>query len=294
LRRVGVIINPISGARARAAAGAERVERARRAMRDHHIDGEIATTQAKGHAAELSRGFRARGFDAVVGWGGDGTINEAAGPLIGSAMALGVIPSGSGDGFARSLGLPFDVGAALAAASTGPLTDVDVGYLGGRHFLNIAGVGFDAAIAASFNASTRRGGFGYVTRTLRMVWGYQCGRYDTCFDGETHTGDYLIVVIANGREYGNGLVIAPDANPRDGLLDAVVVNAGAPWRQLWRARRLLVGRSNEIAGVWRGRLTAGSISAPRLQCHVDGEEFETSSTLDVRVAPGALQVCGLK
>ena len=99
--RVGVIINPVSGRHGRdPAMGPRRADVARRVLDAAGADAEIVLTRAAGDAATLARGFVDRGVDLVVAWGGDGTINEAAGPLIGSRVALGVIPAGSGDGFA--------------------------------------------------------------------------------------------------------------------------------------------------------------------------------------------------
>ena len=103
--RVGVIINPVSGRHGRdPSTGPRRAEIARRTLEAAGADAEVVLTRAAGDAAVLARGFADRGVDLVVAWGGDGTINQTAGPLIGSTVALGIIPSGSGDGFAQSLG----------------------------------------------------------------------------------------------------------------------------------------------------------------------------------------------
>jgi diacylglycerol kinase (ATP) len=148
---IGIIINPMSGGGGRHDdAGRMRRARAERGARDAGIAVEIALTAARGHAALLAADFAARGMD-VIAWGGDGTVNEAAGPLIGGTIAIGIVPSGSGDGLARGLGLPLDPAKALAAALTKPAHPIDVGYLADRHFLNIAGIGFDAAVGTRFN-----------------------------------------------------------------------------------------------------------------------------------------------
>src|SRR5688572_5567945 len=158
--RIGVIINPVSGRLGRRArSGDDRVATARRfAGRRTAVELETAVTAAPGHAVDLARGFMSRGFDVVVSWGGDGTANEVAQPLIGTATALGIVAEGSGNGLARGLGLPRDAEAALAAAVDRPAMPIDVGYLGNRHFLNIGSVGFDAEVALAFSACGRRRG----------------------------------------------------------------------------------------------------------------------------------------
>jgi diacylglycerol kinase (ATP) len=294
--RLAVIVNPISGRKGRRrTTGAERVARARRLVIDRpKVHAEIVATTAAGHAAELSRGFVARGFDVVVAWGGDGTVNEVAGPLIGTGTALGIVPSGSGDGLVGSLGLPRGTAAAFAAAVAGRSGPMDVGYLGERHFLNTAGVGFDAAVVADFNTSRRRGVAGYLTRIARMVWRYEACHYELRLDGEPRDGVHMVIAFANGREYGNRMHLAPHADAQDGWLDAVLVAEGPPWQQLWRARRLLFAPGSPADGIAHIRVKQASITGERLQCHVDGESFSASGTLEVRIVPGAIRVCGLK
>jgi len=112
-------------------------------------------------------------------------------------------------------------------------------------------------------------------------------------DGSRTSGHRFLIAFANSRQYGNGLVIAPDADTRDGLLNAIVVNDGAAATQLWRARRLFVNRLAPAEGVLRVKVRAASVEGPVLSGHVDGEPFEASGRLDVRVEPGAITLAGL-
>jgi diacylglycerol kinase (ATP) len=291
---IGIIINPISGAGGRHADAA----RERRARAEHGAlalgaDVEIAMTSARGHAAELAAGFAARGMD-VVAWGGDGTVNEAAGPLIGGPQAIGIVPSGSGDGLARGLGLSLDPSEALVFALGEHARAIDVGIIANRHFLNIAGIGFDAAIATRFNQQGQRGLMGYMRAGLPLIWSYRAPRYRFSLDdGPSVDGARLLIGFANAPTYGNGLVLDADADACDGWLDVVVADAGPWWRQLWRARRLSIGLRKPAEGVHRARARTARVSGERLVCHVDGETFETSGEIEVRIRPGALRVKGL-
>ena len=111
-------------------------------------------------------------------------------------------------------------------------------------------------------------------------------------DGVTTDQERFLIAFANGREYGNGMVLAPDADPTDGWLDVVLVDAGGPIRQLWRARRLAIGHGRPAHGVSWGRCKGASVTGDRLVCNVDGETLVTSGTVEVRIVPGAIKVCG--
>jgi YegS/Rv2252/BmrU family lipid kinase len=288
------VINPVSGRRGRGTSeGERRAALARRALDQYRLDGVVSITSGRGHARELSAHAVANGADRVVAWGGDGTINEIAGPIIGSSTTLGIVPAGSGDGTASSLGLSLSTDRALDVALSGSAAAMDVGLLGDRHFLNIAGIGFDAAVGHAFNARRKRGGLGYLTGGLSMAWSYRCLPYQLRLDDEVWTGERFLVVFANGREYGNHVLIAPEADPRDGWLDVVAVSGGSFFRQFWRARRLVVGRDRPAEGIHRTRVRSASVSGDGLICHVDGETFEATGCVEVRIKPRAIRVAGL-
>jgi diacylglycerol kinase (ATP) len=293
--RAGVVINPISGVKGRARnEGARRTSLARAVAARLNVDANVALTERRGHGAELARAFIDAGCNRVVAWGGDGTVNEIAGPVIGSRAALGIVPAGSGDGLARSLGLSAPPERALEIALGAPVAPVDVGYLGDRHFLNVAGIGFDAAVGAAFNARGKRGLRGYIRPLFTMVWTYQAQEYALTLDGAASRQRRLLVAFANGREYGNRMVLAPAADPSDGWLDTVLVESGSPVTQIWRMRRLSFGHGRPARGVAWGRCRAATVSAAHLMCHVDGETFETSGTIEVRIAPGAIEIAGVR
>lgn len=294
IRRAGVVVNPVSGAAGRqAGAGSARADRARRALAALDVDADVIVTTGPHQAAAIAADLVSRGAEVVIAWGGDGTINDAATPLIGTAIPLGIVRSGSGDGLGRTLGVPEDPDEAIRRAVSGASRAIDVGYLGGRHFLNIAGVGFDAAVGQRFNAGGRRGQLGYVLRVFETVWTYRARRYRVRLEHETSDSTRFVVAFANGREYGGNLTLAPDADPADGWLDTVIVDDGSPLTQLWRMRRLAFGVRKPAKGVFRYRVREASVSGERLVCHVDGETFEASGELAVRIAPGALRIAGL-
>jgi diacylglycerol kinase family enzyme len=290
---IGVIVNPKSG-RAR---GIDRVALAASLAAASREPIEIAPTRRAGHAPELVRDFVRRGASRIVAWGGDGTVNEVAGAILGTGAIFGIVPAGSGDGLARGLGLPREAAKAFNVATTAAPTAIDVGFLGGRHFLNIAGVGFDAYVGHAFNAAGAhgpRGGLRYAQHGLSALLRYEHERYQIDLPGLRRDGTHFLIAFANAPEYGNGVVIAPDADPTDGWLEALVVESGSPVRQLWRARRLVFGQRRPAQGVHRLRVKEGTIAAERLICHVDGETFEAQTEVRVSVKSAALLVAGVR
>src|SRR3954451_1156349 len=158
---VTVIINPISGghgpdASRRKAQLATTIGEARGDRAD------VVMTERVGHAKELAAAAVQRGARLVLAWGGDGTINEIASALVFGDVPLGIIPAGSGNGLARELGVAVRAEAAVTDALAAAPKPMDVGEIDGRYFVNIAGIGFDAHIAAQFASSTRRGFLGYA------------------------------------------------------------------------------------------------------------------------------------
>lgn len=288
--RFGLVINPVSGRGGRRPNEASRrVALAKGLAASAGCDVEIAVTTGPGQAAGLAREL-AGTVDVVMAWGGDGTVNEVAGALIGTKIALGIVPSGSGDGLARSLGLPLDVAQAFSVAIQGSSRAIDVAYLAGRHFLNVAGIGFDAVVGRAFNTRRRGGAFGYAELGFRTVWSYRPVHYRLQLEREVDEGRRFLVAFGNGRQYGNGLLLAPDADLEDGWLEVVIVDDGSPLRQLWRARRLAFGPRRPAQGVRRLRVRDASVTGDTLICHVDGETFEEYGTVGVAVRPKALWV----
>jgi YegS/Rv2252/BmrU family lipid kinase len=290
---VVAIVNPLSGEGATPDIARDRI-----ALLDRHfaaagLSGRVHVTEHAGHARELARHAMDAGVSLVVAWGGDGTINEVASTLAGSNTPLGIIPAGSGNGFANDLGLHLDPGRALETALNGRNRAIDAGELDGRLFFNIAGIGFDAVVAEQFNrrAAGRRGIGPYVRIGLRELFSYTGTRYRLVFDGEETVADALLIAFANGREYGNRLRIAPGARMDDGQLEAIVVADRPPLSRLWGCRFLALGRMERTPGVVvRGVKTAAIETGGDIVYHVDGEVGRASGQVLVRVVPAALTV----
>ncbi len=290
---VVIIINPVAGGSRRGLSVDERVRLVREALASHHADGRVVLTERPGHGRELARQAVAEGCTEVIAWGGDGTINEVASQLVGTAAALGIVRAGSGNGLARELGIPTNPGQALAIALGGRERRIDVGEIEGRPFLNVAGVGFDAAMAAEFNSlgGERRGPLRYTARALRAMFGYVAGRYTVEVDDRRLESNALVVAIANLPQYGSNAVIAPRAVPDDGMLDVVVVEERGALGRVGLGLRLLDRTIDKASGVTmlRGSRVRVTGAGP-LPFHVDGEPSLGGSTVSAAVRPRGLRV----
>lgn len=258
------------------------------------VDHEVLVSERTGHARDLAHGAVARGATIVCAWGGDGTVNEVSSALAFGSASLAIVPAGSGNGLARELRIPKQPAAALGVAVHGVDRTIDAGELGGRLFVNLAGIGFDAAIARRFadRAPGRRGFFPYLLIAAREMVTYTSERYSVVTGNESWEGRAFMIVLANARQYGNGAFIAPQARPDDGRLDLVVVETTSRAQLLRRIPRVFKGTLAGEPGVIRMmRVEDVEIATSgHPWMHVDGEPAALPGCVRGRVHPGAIRV----
>ncbi len=292
-RSLAIIINPIAGAGSRPGRGPDPRAFAQEFLRHHGARGDVSVTRGSGHARELAAAAVASGCDTIVAWGGDGTVNEVASAVAFSEARLAIIPRGSGNGLARHLRIPSRPTGALAVALAGTEVRMDVGELDGCYFVNVAGAGIDAVVAHAF---ARAGAHGrglrrYVLEAIREVRGYRASRLSVVADGVPFETRPLLLTLANGSQYGNGVVVSGGARIDDGRLDLVVAVERRAAVALCQAPMLFLGGATRLPGVTSRLITRLSISGEGpLRYHVDGEPRTGGPMLEARVHPGALRV----
>ena len=287
------IVNPLSGAGATSGVAEARVALLNARFDAGRLNGSVHLTERRFHAGELAREAVQRGTKLVIAWGGDGTINEVGTALAGTGVVLGIIPAGSGNGFASELGLPRTPEAAIDTALGGRDRPIDGGDLGGRLFFNIAGIGFDAVIAEQFNQRPlgRRGMGPYVQIGLRQTFTYRAVRYRIRLDDERFETNALLIAFANGREYGNKIRLAPHARMDDGKLEAMVVEDRGTLARLWCGRYLALGTADKAPRIIKRSIVSAEIdSDDEMPYHLDGEIGRTRGPVEVRILPKLLTV----
>ena len=292
-QRAVVIINPLSGRGRYDAQIQGHAALARDVLARRQIEAVVRPTTGPGDATAFAQEAVAAGVDLVVAWGGDGTVNETARALVSTSVPLGIVPAGSGNGLAADLRVPFAPLAALEVAATAPTQAIDVGTVNDCYFFNVAGVGIDAVIAARFaeRGLRRRGFAAYAQLSTSELMRYRVQRYDLVVDDEPAEHEALLVAFANGRQYGNRMLIAPGARLDDGLLELVVIERLSLLTIAWRLPSLFrgtlaPGRGVHMRAARRVRIRS---SAP-IPFHVDGEPRTGADELDVSVLPGSLLV----
>jgi diacylglycerol kinase (ATP) len=306
-RRYFVILNPAAGRRR-----GRRLLAAYRSLLETELrDVTIAATTRPGEERDLAERAAGEGYDVVVAVGGDGTWSNVADRLVASGrddLALGILPSGTGNDFGRNFGYdPRSPAAAVRVLAEGHTRAVDVGRVESlsapdhepeafetRHFLNVVGFGFDiAVIDASAQARFLKGELLYKITALQQLFrfeGFGC-RLEPG-GAEAREGRHLMITVSNGRYFGGGFPIAPAATVTDGLLHSCRFEDASPLARLRlfnlaeRGRHVRSDRV-EILGDAGFRLTFDA--PPRFE--VDGDVRRAAEeTVELRVLPKALRV----
>jgi diacylglycerol kinase family enzyme len=137
----------------------------------------IVYTSGPGDATDISSKAAAEGIEIIVAVGGDGTVNETAAGLVGTASAMAIVPAGSGNGLARHLGIPMNLKRAIDIINTGRIIKIDTATINDQLFVNVAGVGFDASVAKKFAVAGKRGFSTYLRITTSSYKDYEPKQY---------------------------------------------------------------------------------------------------------------------
>lgn len=289
MRRIPVVLNPAAG---RGSAGA-REDELRRFFQEFGAGVEIFRTEGPEEAQALVRELCARAEPVVAAAGGDGTLHAVAQALVGTTTALGVLPMGSGNDYARALGIPENLKEAVRILLFGQPRPVDVGEVLGRFYLNSLGMGIDGQIAHDYQTHRfLRGELGYLLATVFEVFRFRPVEMAVEAEGFMYCGKLLTVAVMNGPWAGGGFCLAPRARPDDGLLDLALIGH---YPRLVRLAVLPKTRDGSYLALKRTKLVhvrTAKIRAERsLVVHMDGELLpERLSSLEVAVYPQALHV----
>lgn len=233
LEEILFIVNPISE---------EKRNVNSRALIQRYLDTDkfnpvIEYSKYAGHAYDLAKENAAK-YNKIVAIGGDGTVNQVSKALVGAKVAMGIIPLGSGNGLSRALGIPVKPAKAMGHIMHAGIKTIDSGLINGYHFLNMAGVGFDAEVAHTFGLQGKRGLKTYVKETIRHLRSYKPPLLT--FEGSNIHKEVspFLLSIANSSQYGNNAHISPRARYDDGLLDVCIMKQFPLWKSPAIASRL--------------------------------------------------------
>ena len=272
------------------------------ALRGAGVSLEVRRTEAVGHAARLARAATLDGVGVVVAVGGDGTVHEVANGVLSvkdgrELPALGVVPVGTGNDYARMLGVPGrDPEGAARVLLEGEARAVDVGRLEGgdrgpEYFLNNVGFAFmGAANAAHEETRALPGRLSYVIGGFGAFLRWSPDRLTVTVDGVSLAGRFMVVHIGLGRFCGGGVCLTPEALLDDGVLDVCVVAERGKLRGFLQWPRIASGERLEDTAVLKGRRVR--VWGPRgMLIHADGEVRRVpTGVVEAALLPGALRV----
>jgi len=287
VRKLALIVNPVAGGGRPARALPE----VRSALRAHGLEHRFEYTKSLDHARELAVEAVAGG-EVAVAFGGDGLIGAVAGALKHTDGVVGILPGGRGNDLCRVLGIPRRPVAACGVLASGVERQLDLGQAADRIFAGIASCGFDSVVNEIAN-DTRvvRGSPVYALALVRALPGWKSARFEVAVDhGVPRRFTGYSVAAANSKEFGGGMLLAPNASLTDGLLDVVIIEDMPKLRFLTLAPTVFSGRHVRHRGVdvLRGREVHISASEP-FTLYADGETI-AELPVTVRVLPGAVRV----
>ena len=227
---------------------------------------------------------------AIVAVGGDGTVNEVVNGIGLSGVPMGIIPHGSGNGFARHLGIPTHVDRSLVLLQRGFSQAVDLIRIGEKYSINVSGLGFDALVAWKFQHSQARGLSSYARIALGEFLSYQPETYEVMIDGEKGRHQAFLISLANSSQFGNNFLISPHASVCDGYLDLCILHPFPWWAipgLLLKMLRRKIDKSSYLEII---KVKKVKIQQDGDVWHLDGEAMCGGSELQVEVVEKALSV----
>jgi lipid kinase YegS len=261
-------------------------------MRDRGHRVRPRVTWEAGDAERFALEGARAGVDAVIAVGGDGTVNEVVNGLSGLDTPLGIVPAGTANDFARQVGIPDDVHAAMDVILSTEPTRVDTGELNGKRFLNVSSAGIAAETTSETSSAAKAvlGPLAYAITGVRKLAELEARRARFVGPGFDHDGEYLLFTVGNGRATGAGTVVAPLASVTDGLLDVCLVEPMA--RSEFAALLLQIKRGGHLenSGVRYVQTPYLRVESDEpVSVNIDGEPY-TFATLDYRARPADLLV----
>lgn len=286
-QKVVVIYNPFSGRRKVKALP----QLVHKILHNHVFHTQVWPTERASDVVLLTEKAIREKTDIIIAAGGDGTINQVASCLVNTDIALGIIPLGSGNGFARHFNIPLNTEAALKCIKTAVSKKIDTIWINRHCMVNVGGIGFDAHISSLFANNKKRGLQGYVKTIFKQI-GYKSEHYSILQKGHVvWEGRAFMISIANATQWGNNVKVHAGALPDDGLMNLVILKQFNAMELPMILTKVLSGRlhlsKNAVV------LTGSDFTIKRLQegsVHVDGEPLWLGREIEVNIEPLSLRV----
>jgi len=281
--KIKFIINPISGTGKQN--GIEKLIK-----KNINFKYELVFTKKSGDATILSKRAVDKKIDVVIAVGGDGTVNECAKEIIGSETALGVIPCGSGNGFAFHFGMNKNIKTALLQLNSCKISLIDSCTVNQIPFVNVSGIGFDAHIAHLFSNVKKRGLLSYLKIISNELFAYKAKDYYLSYNKKKMHVKANLIAFANTSQYGNNFLISSEASAKDGLIDFVIIKELPKWKIIQFFYQLIKGRVHRSKYVKIIRADEMLIDSTNNILHLDGEPITSKSPIMIKAHHRTLKI----
>ncbi len=294
-RRFIYFINPISGTKGKIVL----LELIKKTTAEKNIPYEILHTNAAGDYQYLHQKIAAEKITDIIICGGDGTVNQIAGTLLGVAVNVGIIPMGSGNGLAYAAKIPKQMNKALDIVFKGHAIYIDSFYINKKFSCMLCGIGFDAQVAHDFAKQKKRGLATYIKQSSKNFITAKPYPFSLSVNGDAFTTEAFFISIANSNQFGNNFTIAPQASLHDGLLDIVIVNKMSKMRMLWNVlKQIRKGEVRPYEDKKYHRTDIGYFQTKKLciknthhaPLHIDGDPAATAAEFEIDIIENAFRL----
>jgi YegS/Rv2252/BmrU family lipid kinase len=294
-RKFIYFINPISGTGGRSLLPGIIKNR----TAEKNIPFEILDTNAAGDYAWLKEKIASEKITDIIVCGGDGTVNQVAHAVKGTAVNIGIIPLGSGNGLAFAAKIPKSIRKALEVIFAGNAVPIDSFYINKKFSCMLCGLGFDAQVAHDFARQKKRGLSTYVKQSIKNFISAKSYPFEIILNGRSINTKAFFISIANSNQFGNHFTIAPQASLHDGLLDIVVVNEMSKLRMVWSVlkqirkgqARVYEDKKYHSHDIHYFQTKKILIRNPQLApLHIDGDPAETAAEFEIEIIKNAFKL----
>jgi YegS/Rv2252/BmrU family lipid kinase len=286
--QISIVVNPVSGTNS----ARKRAKRVVKVLEEHFCIKALYTEYA-GHGIELTQQLIAKGTDVLIAVGGDGTVNEISSALTGSRTALFIVPTGSGNGLARDLGMyGLSIKQIIERIEQNNVHLIDSGIADKKAFFCTCGTGFDAYIGHLFAQTKVRGFLTYIKLSLLAFKNYTPLTYQLKTNQGEYTRKAFVINIANNKQFGNNAYIAPMANMQDGLFTVTIIKPFKWYNVPYMAYSLFFKRMHKNKFVETFDCGDCKLTIPENgYLHVDGEPITTQSNpVLIQIRPSSIHV----
>jgi YegS/Rv2252/BmrU family lipid kinase len=242
------------------------------------------------HAIQITRD-NLNNYSVFCAVGGDGTVSQVSSVLIHTDKTLGIIPCGSGNGLANFLKLPRNIHDSLNRIKQQNTITIDTCSVNNKHFINLAGIGFDAHVAYQFAKSKRRGFINYIKETVKALFTYKPREYEIFLDDTRKHVKAFLICLCNSNQFGNNAIICPSAKIDDSLITVAILKPFPFYCFPLMVYRLFKGNINKSDYMEFTECRKVLIKNEDQTCiHIDGEPEIIEGNMEVHIAPKSIKV----